>query len=196
MEDNIKTEENRRVIKISVRDLVEFVMRSGDIDSTRSSSRELDAMKKGTKLHKKVQKSMARNYLPEIQLKEEAKVDRDDIKFAIAIEGRADGIILPDRSKSCDKSYREILRENFIDRTNTSSYKENNYSLYEMSLFGEERVSSNTLENYEESPYVKEDRKHVIIHEIKGVLRDVNLIKESVSYHRAPELCYAYIYDK
>ena len=84
MEDNIKTEENRRVIKISVRDLVEFVMRSGDIDSTRSSSRELDAMKKGTKLHKKVQKSMARNYLPEIQLKEEAKVDRDDIKFAIA----------------------------------------------------------------------------------------------------------------
>ena len=196
MEDNIKTEENRRVIKISVRDLVEFVMRSGDIDSTRSSSRELDAMKKGTKLHKKVQKSMARNYLPEIQLKEEAKVDRDDIKFAIAIEGRADGIILPDRSKSCDKSYREILRENFIDRTNTSSYKENNHSLYEMSLFGGEESISHNLENYEDSPYVKEDRKHIIIHEIKGVLRDVNLIKEPVSYHRAQAMCYAYIYAK
>ena len=108
MEDNINVEENRKIIKISVRDLVEFVMRSGDIDSTRSSSKELDAMKKGTKLHKKVQKSMARNYLPEIQLKEETYVDREDIKFTIAIEGRADGIILPDRSKSSDKSYREI----------------------------------------------------------------------------------------
>ena len=71
IDDNLnKDNEKRRIIKISVRDLVEFVMRSGDIDTTRSTSKEIEAMKKGTKLHKKVQKSMARNYLSEIQLKD------------------------------------------------------------------------------------------------------------------------------
>ena len=81
IDDNLnKDNEKRRIIKISVRDLVEFVMRSGDIDTTRSTSKEIEAMKKGTKLHKKVQKSMARNYLSEIQLKEETIVDREDIK--------------------------------------------------------------------------------------------------------------------
>lgn len=186
MEDNINVDENRKIIKISVRDLVEFVMRSGDIDSTRSSSKELDAMKKGTKLHKKVQKSMARNYLPEIQLKEETYVDRDDIKFTIAIEGRADGIILPDRSKSSDKSYREILRDNYIDRTGKNIY--NNDDILEF--------CRETYEKEEISHYVEEDRKHVIIHEIKGVLREVNTINEPISYHRAQAMCYAYIYAK
>lgn len=186
MEDNINVEENRKIIKISVRDLVEFVMRSGDIDSTRSSSKELDAMKKGTKLHKKVQKSMARNYLPEIQLKEETYVDREDIKFTIAIEGRADGIILPDRSKSSDKSYREILRENYIDRIGNN--KDNNDDVFE---FCKETYAEEEL-----SPYVEEDRKHIIIHEIKGVLREVNTINEPISYHRAQAMCYAYIYAK
>ena len=173
-ENNIQKDGVRKVIKISVRDLVEFVMRSGDIDTTRSSSKELEAMKKGTKLHKKVQKSMARNYLPEIQLKEETNVDKEDIKFVIAIEGRADGIILPDRSKSCDKSYREILKENYTDRV--------------------DEKKSESIE--EDNPYVKEDRGHVVIHEIKGVLRDVEGIKEPVSYQRAQAMVYAYIYAK
>jgi len=135
------------VIKISVRDLVEFVMRSGDIDTSSSGAREIDAMQRGTKLHKKIQKSMAKNYLPEVTLKEETVVDKGDIKFVIAIEGRADGIILPDSSKACDKSY---------------------------------------------EPHLNEDRTQVIIHEIKGVLRDVSSIMEAVKEHRAQAMCYAY----
>ena len=196
IDDNLnKDNEKRRIIKISVRDLVEFVMRSGDIDTTRSTSKEIEAMKKGTKLHKKVQKSMARNYLSEIQLKEETIVDREDIKFSILIEGRADGIILPDRSKSCDKSYREILKENYIDRIEKQSrYNSDVINLFNNFMMQDEENKDDW--STEDSPYTIEDRKHIIIHEIKGVLREVEGIKEPISYHRAQAMVYAYIYAK
>ncbi len=39
---------DRGIIRISVRNLVEFVMRSGDIDNRRTSAAEKDAMQAGT----------------------------------------------------------------------------------------------------------------------------------------------------
>ena len=38
------SEENKRSIRISVRNLVEFVLRSGDIDNRRSGNAQKDAM--------------------------------------------------------------------------------------------------------------------------------------------------------
>ena len=181
-----KEENNRREIKISVRDLVEFVMRSGDIDTSSGGAREVEAMKKGTKLHQKIQKSMASNYMAEFQLKEETDVDRDDVKFTIAIEGRADGVILPDRANAYNKSYVDIPKDNYIDRVTEDE---------RIDLLGELDASSN--ETYiGGNPYRIEDKQHIIIHEIKGVLRDISGITEPVSYHRAQAMCYAYIYAK
>ena len=43
----------------------------------------------------------------------------------LGVEGRADGIILPDSSKSCDRSYLEILKDNYIvhnDNKSDSAY--------------------------------------------------------------------------
>ena len=45
-------------IKISVRNLVEFVLRSGDIDNRQVAGADKDAMQEGTRLHKKIQKKM------------------------------------------------------------------------------------------------------------------------------------------
>lgn len=42
---------DRGIIRISVRNLVEFVMRSGDIDNRRTSAAEKDAMQAGSRMH-------------------------------------------------------------------------------------------------------------------------------------------------
>lgn len=77
---------NKQEIKISVRNLVEFVLRSGDLDTSfRSMSRAVE----GTKAHQKVQKSKDENYEAEVTLKHSFEYQG----FTFIIEGRADGII-------------------------------------------------------------------------------------------------------
>jgi len=100
-------------IKISVRELVEFILRSGDIDST---YRGKNRMSDGTKIHSKIQKSMDENYSSEVTLKTE--VEFSDLKLTVA--GRADGIIkeeeniIIDEIKSTTKNL-EKIDENFND---------------------------------------------------------------------------------
>ena len=74
-------------LKISVRYLVEFVLRSGDLKSGGGLSRP-DAMLEGGRIHRKLQKSMGSTYSSEVPLKYEKEYDQ----FALVIEGRADGI--------------------------------------------------------------------------------------------------------
>lgn len=77
------------IIKISVRNLIEFVMRSGDIDNSfMSMNRALE----GTLAHQKVQKSYDENYKAEVYLKYSLEYD----KYTIILEGRADGILMHD----------------------------------------------------------------------------------------------------
>lgn len=75
-------------IQVSVRQLVEFVLRSGNIDNRHSSSVE-NAMLEGSRLHRLIQKRMGDNYYPEVLLRYAYETPR----FFIEIEGRADGII-------------------------------------------------------------------------------------------------------
>ena len=44
-------------IRVSVRNLVEFLLRNGDIDNSKGGRGGEDAMQAGTKIHKKIQKS-------------------------------------------------------------------------------------------------------------------------------------------
>ena len=43
-------------IKISVRNLVEFILRSGDIDNRGAGGMQADAMQRGSRIHRKLQK--------------------------------------------------------------------------------------------------------------------------------------------
>ena len=49
---------NDNQVRISVRYLVEFILRGGDIDNRRSGVRDKDAMQAGARLHRKIQKGM------------------------------------------------------------------------------------------------------------------------------------------
>ena len=79
-------------IKISVRNLVEFILRGGNLDN-RGSRSDADAMQAGSKLHRKLQKQMGSNYSAEVPLSITVPITRDDISLNLTIEGRADGII-------------------------------------------------------------------------------------------------------
>lgn len=84
------SEENKRSIRISVRNLVEFVLRSGDIDNRRSGNAQKDAMLAGGRIHRKIQKRMGSGYRAEVPLKHEVTDDEQEI--VLSVEGRADGI--------------------------------------------------------------------------------------------------------
>ena len=77
------------VIRISVRNLVEFILREGDIDNRISGGMDRDAMLMGSRIHRKIQRRMGSDYHAEVPLKKEVVFDG----FHILVEGRADGII-------------------------------------------------------------------------------------------------------
>lgn len=79
-------------VRISVRNLVEYILRSGDLDNSRGSSGDKEAMLKGGRLHRKIQRSMKGNYQAEVSLKRESEYE----DVIIQVEGRADGIFTED----------------------------------------------------------------------------------------------------
>lgn len=77
------------IIRVSVRNLVEFILREGDIDNRVGGKSDQEAMLLGSRLHRKIQNSMTGDYQAEVPLKINIPCDR----FTIVVEGRADGII-------------------------------------------------------------------------------------------------------
>ena len=96
--------EKNRDIKISVRNLVEFVLRAGDLDMRfMGSSRAVE----GTKAHQKIQKEnkekysviFGEEYLAEVSLKHSVQYNGG----TIVIEGRADGILIINNEVTIDE---------------------------------------------------------------------------------------------
>ena len=75
-------------IKISVRNLVEFILRSGDIDNRISTGADKEAMQLGSRIHRRIQSQMGSDYTAEVALKHTV----DGEEYRLIIEGRADGI--------------------------------------------------------------------------------------------------------
>jgi len=75
-----------KVLQLSVHELVDFLLRTGDIDNRVYNS---STMQEGTLIHALYQSRQGGNYISEYFLKEEFKVE----DFNISLEGRADGII-------------------------------------------------------------------------------------------------------
>ena len=78
-------------VEISVRDLVEFILRAGDLDN-RFARGDMGAMQEGSRLHRKLQKAAGDSYRAEVMLKHEAPVEYDGESFLLCVQGRADGI--------------------------------------------------------------------------------------------------------
>ena len=74
-------------ISLSVHDLVDFVLRTGDIDNRYFND---ETMQEGTRLHKKYQSEQDSSYISEVYLSHEFIYD--DYNFDI--HGRCDGLIV------------------------------------------------------------------------------------------------------
>lgn len=101
-------ETSREQIKISVRNLVEFILRSGDIDNRHHASSET-AMQEGSRIHRMIQKQMGSDYQAEVTLRYTHVTEHYDL----VVEGRADGIIDTPKEKVIDEikgTYRELFR--------------------------------------------------------------------------------------
>lgn len=75
-------------VRVSVRSLVEFILRSGDIDNRKAASPE-NAMQEGGRIHRMIQRRMGPSYQAEVSLSHAY----DAGEYEIVVEGRADGII-------------------------------------------------------------------------------------------------------
>ena len=87
------------VFSTSVRDLVEFIFREGDIDNRRGGAPSADAMLEGTKIHRMIQKEHGEEYMAEVPL----KYTVGTANYDLVIEGRADGIFTEDESTWIDE---------------------------------------------------------------------------------------------
>ena len=86
-------------IRISVRDLVEFILRQGDIDNRISAGATKQHMLLGGKTHRKIQKQMDSFYHAEVPL----FVVHECNGFDLKVEGRADGLIIKDDGVTVDE---------------------------------------------------------------------------------------------
>lgn len=99
---------SKEQVRISVRNLVEFILKEGNIDS-RHGARMADkeAMLAGGRIHRKIQGRMGSEYQAEVPLK--YLVSREE--YDLLIEGRADGIITDNDSVTIDEIkgvYRDV----------------------------------------------------------------------------------------
>ncbi len=96
-------------IRISVRNLVEFIFRSGDIDNRIGKGVQKEAMQEGSRMHRKIQGRMGIEYRAEVPLKLEVPQEQ----YVLALEGRADGIITNEEGVTIDEikcMYTDVTR--------------------------------------------------------------------------------------
>lgn len=99
-------------IKVSIRNLVEFIMKNGSIDNTKTVSiKPIE----GTLAHQMIQSSYDENYEPEYPLKYEFEYKGINIK----VEGRADGILKEGKNVIVDE-IKSTLKDvnNYNENTN------------------------------------------------------------------------------
>lgn len=98
--------EEKELIKISVRNLVEFILREGDIDNRTGGGMDKEAMLQGSRIHRKIQRRMGSDYRAEVSLKLQIPCEG----FILQVEGRADGIIEDGQGSMIDE-IKGVLRE-------------------------------------------------------------------------------------
>lgn len=93
--------------RISVRNLVEFILRCGDIDNRIGTGSD-DAMAEGARLHRQIQSRAGSDYRPEVSLA--YTYAEDDVE--ISVEGRADGVIENESGTTVDEikaTYADVM---------------------------------------------------------------------------------------
>ena len=106
--DAQQEKDEKKIIKISVRNLVEFILREGDIDNRHGRTASPEAMWEGSRIHKRIQKSKGANYHAEVPL----KIELSEGDYTLAIEATR---IFKDTDPDCFDADTRALLEKGID---------------------------------------------------------------------------------
>lgn len=109
---------------------MEFLFREGDITSGGSGVRDTEAMQLGSRIHRKIQKSMGLGYEAEVSLFTLQKIESKEFgeAFDLKIEGRADGIfregdrVLIDEIKGVYLDVNELEEPVFVHKAQAMCY--------------------------------------------------------------------------
>lgn len=195
----------------SVRSLVEFILRSGDIDNRKAAAPE-NAMQEGGRIHRMLQRRMGADYHAEVTL----KYSYHTPKYDILVEGRADGIIDGQLAKRIIKEVpvcfeeREGKREKAgrrdkieraaeaeeVIKVKGEAAKGDIETVIETETVSGNDVTGGTGAEISQDQYPDRIGDTVVIDEIKGTYADVSRMKAPVMVHLAQAKCYAYIYAK
>ena len=99
-------------VTVSVRNLVEFILRGGDIDNSRGF-KDPDAMQEGSRIHRKIQKAMPSGYAAEVSLKMEVPLEEGENALTLLVEGRADGVWL--REEASQEILIDEIKSMYLD---------------------------------------------------------------------------------
>ncbi len=170
-----KEADMRPVIRISVRSLVEFILRSGDIDNRKGGGFDVEAMLAGSRVHRKIQKGKSGDYQAELSLFDEV----DCGTYLLKIEGRADGVFTDDG---------ETQRKNRKSRA-ISGKKSGGRRKKEALLTGIEQLAADA----EDKAEPEDQLPLVTVDEIKGLYIDPDDLEEPIDVHLAQAKCYGAI---
>ncbi|MGN0362386.1 MAG: ATP-dependent DNA helicase [Bilifractor sp.] len=169
MSTAVKNAENpdQKVLRVSVRNLVEFLLREGDLRSEGSGFADRDAMQAGGRAHRRLQKHRSGGYQAEVPLSytEEYKATENHAGFCLQIEGRADGVYH-------GHGFGDFSHAIYCDSADDSS--------------------AGTSERFEEAAF--RNQEVTVIEEIKGIFHSPAFMERAVPVHLAQAKCYAYIY--
>lgn len=108
--DTEKTAKTEQEVKISVRNLVEFILRCGDLESGSGTGSSVESMQLGARLHRKLQRMGGPSYQAEVWLGHAVLLQKEERTLAVRVEGRADGIFVRD-GLSCIEEIKGVYRE-------------------------------------------------------------------------------------
>lgn len=180
-------------VRISVRSLVEFILRSGDIDNRRAASPE-NAMQEGGRIHRMIQRRMGPSYQAEVPL----SYAYDAGEYEIIVEGRADGIITEQEWEPVQEMAGKRTKQTEQLRIGDMQPQDEADEKAMQSLDGEpvQEESGGKETRLVKTPGQEQSvqRVAVTIDEIKGTYHDLKKMKAPVPVHLAQAKCYAYIY--
>ncbi|MCD8132863.1 MAG: ATP-dependent DNA helicase [Clostridiales bacterium] len=167
-------------IRISVRNLVEFVFRSGDIDNRVGRGVQREAMQQGSRMHRKIQKRMDAEYRAEVSLKHETIMGH----YVLSVEGRADGIFRrEDAGEPAFPSGKASMTLPGLESVVPSGEDLKALPERETPISHVRNDSDNRMENC-----------MYFIDEIKCMYANVTRLEHPQPVHLAQAKCYAYIF--
>ena len=112
------------IIRTSVRRMVEFLLRSGDIRTEGAFVSDVEAMQAGSRIHRKIQKQQNTSYQAEIPL----KMNWREEGYEFVLEGRADGLDHVKAGLFTDRD--QMTLETWMERQSSDSIDEEKEIVY------------------------------------------------------------------